>query len=110
MLVEWDLYEQPRPGPNFYPAARIAVERVVFGFDQREFAVGFADTQFMDLDMYVMELELANGDVRRICHHDVTYRMIAYSEDGYKYGASPLTLDMTGECDDPLDIVVERRR
>ena len=110
VLVEWDLYEQPRPGPNFYPAARIAVERVVFGFDQREFAVGFADTQFMDLDMYVMELELANGDVRRICHHDVTYRMIAYSEDGYKYGASPLTLDMTGECDDPLDIVVERRR
>lgn len=110
VLVEWDLYEQPRPSPNIYQAARIAVERIVQGFDQREFPVDLADTQFMDLDMFVLEMELANGDVRRICHHDVTYRMIAYSEEGYKYGASPLTLDMTGECDDPLDIVVERRR
>nr|MBC8503872.1 hypothetical protein [Chloroflexota bacterium] len=110
VLVEWDLYEQPRPSPNIYQAARIAVERIVQGFDQREFPVNLADTQFMDLDLYVMELELANGQVRRICHYDVTYRMIAYSEEGYKYGASPLTLDMPAECDDPLNIVVERRR
>lgn len=110
VLVEWDLYEQPRPGPNFYQAARIAVERVVPGFDQQEFPVDLADTQYIDLDMYVMDLELANGEIRQICHHDVTYRMIAYSAEGYKYGASPLTLDMPAGCDDPLNIVVERRR
>jgi hypothetical protein len=110
VLVEWDLYEQPRLGPIFYQAARIAVERIVQGFDQREFQVGLADTQFMDRDLFVMVLELANGEVRQICHHDVTYRMIAYSAEGYMYGASPLTLDMPAECDDPLNIVVERRR
>jgi hypothetical protein len=110
VLVEWDFYEQPRPGPIFYQAAHIAVERIVQGFDQREFPVGFADTQFMDLDLFVMELELMNGDIQEICHHDVTYRMIAYSAEGYMFGASPLTLDMPAECDDPLDIVVERRR
>lgn len=108
VIIEWQAYEQPRPNGYYAQAENIAVERIVGALDRQLFAVNIGDTTFVDLNPFVTELELMNGEVRRICHYDTTYRMVAFDAGGHTYSASPLSTVFPG-CDDPWNAVIEPR-
>ena len=108
VIVEWQLYEQPRPNGYYSQAASIAVERKVGAIDQRLYPMNIADTSYIDLDPFVNEFELANGDIRQVCTYDTVYRIVAFDAQGHWYGASPMSINMP-ECDAPWNVVVESR-
>ena len=108
VAIEWQLYEQSRMDGPYAQAAQIAVERVVGAIDQQIFPVGIGDTSYVDLLPFMNEVEMANGQVRRLCRWTTNYRMIAFDAEGHTFGASPLTIDMP-DCNAPLNIVVEPR-
>jgi len=109
VIIEWQPYEQPIEGGYYAQAETIAVERVVGNLDRQLFPVNIADTRFVDSNPFMSEIELMNGEVRRICHYDTIYRMVAFDAGGHTYGASPLSTVMPG-CDEPWNIVIEPRQ
>jgi hypothetical protein len=108
VIVEWQPYQQPRPGGYYSQAARIAVERVVGAIDSRLFYVELDDTRFVDNGPYMRLVNMADGSQRRICRHDVLYRMVAFDAEGHTFGASPLSV-VTPACDEPWNVVEQAR-
>ena len=106
VVIEWQAYAQPRQNGPYAQASRIAVERVVGAIDRQLFPVGLGEIRFVDLNPLMEEIQMANGQVRRVCRWTTNYRMVAFDAEGHTYGASPLLIDMP-ECDAPLSIVVE---
>ncbi len=108
VIIEWQAYTQPRQNGPYAQASRIAVERVVGAIDRQLFPVGLGDTRFVDVNPLMHEIQMANGQVRRVCRWTTNYRMVAFDAEGHTYGASPLLIVMP-ECEAPLNIVVEPR-
>jgi len=108
VVIEWQAYEQPRQNGYYAEAANIVVERVIFGTDRQAFPVGMADTLFVDLNPYMDEFQLANGEVRQVCRYDVLYRMVALDAEGHRFGASGLSV-ITPQCNEPWNEIVEAR-
>jgi len=108
MVIEWQAYQQPRQNGYYAQAASIAVERVIGALDRQLFPVNLVDTRYVDLNPFMQEWQMANGQVDRNCRYDVTYRMVAFDAEGHTYGASGLSM-ITPQCDEAWNKVVEPR-
>ena len=109
VMVEWQPYEQPSLVGFYSQAARIVVERIIGDLDRQEFEVGLDDTSFVDTTPFMQSFNLADGSTWHVCRYTTTYRLKAYDDGGHWYGAFPLTVDMP-DCDEPVNITVERNR
>jgi len=108
VIIEWLAYQQPRQSGYYAQAANIAVERIVGALDQQLFQVDITDTRYVDVNPFMEEFQLVDGQVRQNCRYDVLYRMVAFDAEGHTYGASGLSV-MTPQCDELWNVVVEPR-